>query len=246
MARFYQKALEEFRAKEPGYFQEFPYGSFMDAVRALARVDPIQPWFHQEVGLAGYKPAQIYIVNGEVDGISFEDIKAAKGRPGANLHTHPIGSANSSFPSIDDFKHLANGSYGSSFILSRSRKERYNITKYGIKARFDAFDGGICIWPENEDGLEIYVDRFVEPYEICTVSIKPVRSESGVIRALRWDDKPVFDVLPLSIVEQLHSQHGDDVFYNPEIDWYEEGKKIALASSMRKDQSSLQHGKAYI
>ncbi len=228
--KFDRAALKELRARTPGHFQPFPYGSFLDAVRALTDAETIKPWFHQEVGLVSYgrSPPQIYVVNGDIESISFADVKAAKGQPDVNLHTHPI-STHAFFPTDDDFRYLTG--YGNSFILSRVSGGHY-LTKYGVHARFGSLAIGTCIWPENEEGTVVHYQYLGpnEPRELeALVGEKPIRPESGIIRVLKPEEGVAIDVLPLGLVEQLYASHGDDMFYNPNIDWYEEGKKLIRA-----------------
>ncbi|MBI2972112.1 MAG: hypothetical protein HYY37_06860 [Candidatus Aenigmarchaeota archaeon] len=219
---FDKAALAQFREHAPDHYERFPHETYMDAIRALAGADPIEPWFHQEVGLAAYRPADFYLVNGR-EGISFNLIQAERGKPDATLHTHHVGR-DPYFPTRNDIEYFGRGHH---FILSR-QGGMYFISRYGSTG-FDLFDGGRCIWPENESGTGLTISMPPAFLLHAGVDVMPLRTEERVhgriMRALTGSKKVIFDVLPLELVEQLHIAYGDDVFYG-DIDWYTEGKRL--------------------
>ncbi|MBI2971717.1 MAG: hypothetical protein HYY37_04850 [Candidatus Aenigmarchaeota archaeon] len=235
--------VKELRTHRPGYFQPFPYDNFLAAVQALAAA-ALEPDFYHEVGLAGYaRPRAIYVVHGSSDSVPLAGIEAAKGWPEVTLHTHLPGSALPFFPTVDDFiVHSRFRTYeqgmqayaalvsrdvrfrkGADVILSRAGRRHY-LTKYGFDEGFSHPDSGTCIWPDNEQGTGVR-SRFYRAGVPCEIVTEAPLPEIDVMRVLKPSGRAAIDVVSLYIAEAIHARHGDALFFDRELDWYEEGKK---------------------
>lgn len=221
------KEFSQFRSERNGYFTDFSHNNIIEAIDSLIELGATLPELgtrhHKELGLAAYgRPPKIYLVNGDYNKVSLDDIINFIGDPEMDLHTHGIG-IESIFPSVDDYKYNHNGNY---FILSNSSGTHY-ITKYAIRDSngnrtvFNNTDSGTCIWPGNEQGKPISFEDDAVRYNFYLGAIH----DAGLMRVFKSDGCIAADVLALELLKELHITYGDDMFYK-EVEWYEEGKRL--------------------